>query len=89
MPANLVARGGSARLPGVPNRLQRQEAEGGYVVLDDTFNSNPAGARHALEVLSSAAPAGQRMLVTPGMVELGETQAAENCRLRGDGGAPL
>ena len=77
MPANLVARR-LGSLPGVPNRLQRQEAEGGYLVLDDTFNSNPAGARHALEVLSSAAPAGQRMLVTPGMVELGETQAAEN-----------
>ena len=62
-------------LPGVPNRLQRYEANGGYVVLDDTFNSNPAGARHALRVLESAsARQGRRILVTPGMVELGKTQ---------------
>ena len=68
-------------LPGVPNRLQRYEAAGGYAVLDDTFNANPAGARHALEVLVAAAPAGRRVLVTPGMVELGTAQRAENASL--------
>jgi UDP-N-acetylmuramoyl-tripeptide--D-alanyl-D-alanine ligase len=65
-------------LPGVPNRLQRYEAAGGYAVLDDTFNANPAGARHALDVLVAEAPAGRRMLVTPGMVELGRSQRSEN-----------
>jgi UDP-N-acetylmuramoyl-tripeptide--D-alanyl-D-alanine ligase len=65
-------------LPGVPNRLQAHRAEGGYCVLDDTFNSNPAGARHAIEALASAAPAGRRMVVTPGMVELGKSQREEN-----------
>ncbi|MGA2529716.1 MAG: UDP-N-acetylmuramoyl-tripeptide--D-alanyl-D-alanine ligase [Acidimicrobiales bacterium] len=75
-PAVVLARLGS--LPGVPNRLQRYYAEGGYLVLDDTFNANPAGARHALEVLACAAPTGRRMLVTPGIVELGRAQRAEN-----------
>ena len=65
----------------MPNRLQPYRAAGGYRVLDDTFNSNPAGARHALEVLASLAPAGRRMLVTPGMVELGREQRAENAAL--------
>ena len=65
-------------LPVVPNRLQRYEAKAGYVVLDDTFNANPAGARHALDALRSEASAGRRALVTPGMVELGRTQPAEN-----------
>ncbi len=70
-----------ASLPGVPNRLQRYEANAGYVVLDDTFNANPAGARHALEVLGSEACQGRRVLVTPGMVELGKTQPVENAAL--------
>ncbi|MGD0985056.1 MAG: UDP-N-acetylmuramoyl-tripeptide--D-alanyl-D-alanine ligase [Acidimicrobiales bacterium] len=70
-----------ASLPGVPNRLQRYEANGGYVVLDDTFNANPIGARHALDALESEASEGRRVLVTPGMVELGKTQSAENAAL--------
>ncbi len=78
-PEQVAGRLGS--LPGVPNRLQPYRAAGGYRVLDDTFNSNPAGARHALEVLASLAPAGRRMLVTPGMVELGREQRAENAAL--------
>jgi len=77
VPAETVARR-LGSLPSVPSRLQRYEADGGYLVLDDTFNANPAGARHALEVLRSEAPEGRRVLVTPGMVELGPTQIAEN-----------
>ena len=67
-----------ACLPVVPNRLQRYLAKAGYVVLDDTFNANPAGARHALDALAAEAPAGRHVLVTPGMVELGRTQVVEN-----------
>jgi UDP-N-acetylmuramoyl-tripeptide--D-alanyl-D-alanine ligase len=58
--------------------LQRYIADAGYVVLDDTFNSNPAGARRALEALELEAPDGRRVLVTPGMVELGRVQHDEN-----------
>lgn len=65
-------------LPTAPNRLQRYVGDAGYVVLDDTFNSNPAGARRALEALELEAPAGRRVLVTPGMVELGRAQRDEN-----------
>ena len=44
--------------------------------IDDAFNSNPAGFRSALDVLKGFE--GQRVLVTPGMVELGEREAPLN-----------
>lgn len=50
---------------------------GGFWVIDDTFNSNPAGAAAALELLA-ATGSGRRVVVTPGMVELGPIQAEEN-----------
>jgi UDP-N-acetylmuramoyl-tripeptide--D-alanyl-D-alanine ligase len=75
-PSMVVSR--LSNLPSAPNRLQRYEAESGYVVLDDTFNANPAGARMALDALGRESSAGRRVLVTPGMVELGRTQCAEN-----------
>jgi UDP-N-acetylmuramoyl-tripeptide--D-alanyl-D-alanine ligase len=49
----------------------------GIVVIDDSYNSNPIGAAAALEVLRRH-EAQRRILVTPGMVELGEREAAEN-----------
>ena len=74
-------------LPGIPNRLQRYQAVAGYLVLDDTFNSNPAGARLALEALAGEAPGGRRVLVTPGIVELGSSQYRENAALAEGAGA--
>ncbi len=47
--------------------------------IDDAYNANPAGFRSALDVLSGFAV--QRVLVTPGMVELGERQEALNREL--------
>jgi UDP-N-acetylmuramoyl-tripeptide--D-alanyl-D-alanine ligase len=75
-PEVLVKRLGN--LPGAPNRLQRYTAETGYLVLDDTFNANPAGARLALGALEREGRTGRRVLVTPGIVELGRTQRLEN-----------
>ncbi len=54
----------------VPHRLQLLRGEGGVTVIDDAYNSNPAGARAALDVLAEFP--GRKVLVTPGMVELGE-----------------
>ena len=59
----------------------------GATILDDTYNSNPAGAAAALRALAAAAsgpdpsaPGGSRraVVVTPGMVELGPRQSEEN-----------
>jgi UDP-N-acetylmuramoyl-tripeptide--D-alanyl-D-alanine ligase len=51
----------------------------GVVVIDDAYNSNPDGAAAALEVLREH-PATRRLLVTPGMVELGELETELNHR---------
>jgi UDP-N-acetylmuramoyl-tripeptide--D-alanyl-D-alanine ligase len=67
-------------LPGVAHRLSVATAPSGVVVIDDTFNSNPAGARAALDVLRRVAPGTRRAVVTPGMVELGPRQREENER---------
>ncbi|MFT5144306.1 MAG: UDP-N-acetylmuramoyl-tripeptide--D-alanyl-D-alanine ligase [Thalassolituus oleivorans] len=65
-----------ARLKPVPHRLSVRE-EAGLTILDDAFNSNPVGARNAVEVLGAFAPRG-RFMITPGMVELGERELEEN-----------
>jgi UDP-N-acetylmuramoyl-tripeptide--D-alanyl-D-alanine ligase len=62
----------------VANRLTADTAASGVYVIDDTFNSNPAGARAALALLASAPATGRRVVVTPGMVELGSRQVSEN-----------
>ncbi len=64
-----------SHLEPVPHRLQLIHA-GNLAVLDDSFNSNPTGSKMALEVLSSFD--GIKVLVTPGMVELGEQTAELN-----------
>lgn len=66
-----------ATLPTPPHRQVISTSDRGVVIIDDTFNSNPAGAARALGLLAKAS-AGRRVLVTPGMVELGPTQDQEN-----------
>lgn len=61
------------QLQPVEHRLQLRKFPGGYAVLDDAFNSNPAGARMALEVLQQLEGT-RKIIITPGMIELGEQQ---------------
>jgi len=65
-------------LPGTPHRRQPSTSERGFGVIDDTYNSNPAGAAAALDLLCSLPGEGRRVVVTPGMVELGSRQFEEN-----------
>lgn len=60
------------RLPPVEHRLQLRPTPV-YTIIDDAFNSNPKGAEQALEVLASF-DKGKKIIITPGMVELGERQ---------------
>ena len=74
------------RIEAVPHRMQLVD-KGTCTIIDDAFNSNPAGCKAALDTLSGMD--GCRILITPGMVELGEKeyelnyefgkQAAEAC----------
>lgn len=66
-----------ASLEPVEHRLQRIEGAGGVIVIDDAYNANPAGVRTALEVLRSF-PGGRKILITPGMVELGDAEEREH-----------
>lgn len=66
----------ASRIEPVEHRLELKPA-GSYTIIDDAFNSNPVGARNAVDVLASF-EGGRRILVTPGMVELGEIQDQEN-----------
>lgn len=68
-----------ASLPPVEHRLQLLPSAHGVITIDDAYNSNPVGAAAALEVLGSFA--GRKILVTPGMVELGPAEAEENRQL--------
>ena len=61
----------------VPHRLQPIDGAGGVLVIDDAYNSNPVGAAAALDVLA-AVPGRRKVLVTPGMVELGERHEVEH-----------
>lgn len=67
----------------IEHRLSVKRAAGGVTILDDAYNSNPAGAKMALEVLSrfERGETSRRIVVTPGFVELGERQAELNREL--------
>ncbi len=63
------------RLTPVQHRME-MKAHGNVTIIDDAFNSNPIGSKAAVETL--ALFEGERILVTPGMVELGEGEAEYN-----------
>jgi UDP-N-acetylmuramoyl-tripeptide--D-alanyl-D-alanine ligase len=66
-----------AKIQPAPHRLQLLQGAGGVTVIDDSYNSNPIGAAEALEALREF-KTGRRVLVTPGMVELGVIEAEQN-----------
>ncbi len=61
----------------VEHRLNMKRTPGGVTIIDDAFNSNPTGSRMALDVLAMMGP-GKRIVVTPGMIELGDRQEELN-----------
>ncbi len=61
------------------HRLQRLET-GDVTVLDDAYNANPEGIIGAIEVLGGYAPR-RRILVTPGLVEMGKAKAEYHARI--------
>ena len=67
------------RLEQVEHRLSVKKVPGGMTIIDDAFNSNPVGSAMALDVLAAMIP-GKRILVTPGMIELGSEQYQLNKR---------
>ncbi len=67
---------GISRLKPVPHRLELVKTPMGVTVIDDSYNSNVCGIDAALEVLKKFG--GRKIVVTPGLVELGREQDLEN-----------
>lgn len=63
-------RRGIASLSPIPHRLQAIKKDGGVLVIDDSYNGNPDGAKEAIKTLSRFG--GKRTVyITPGLVEMG------------------
>ena len=64
-----------SRIKPIEHRLELKKI-GNFYQIDDAFNSNPVGANNALDVLDTMP--GVKIVVTPGMIELGDKQYEEN-----------
>ena len=64
----------------VPHRLELKQNPNGSIIIDDAYNSNIKGAKMALEVLKSFEHR-KRILITPGIVELGDKATEINQEL--------
>ncbi len=62
-------------IPQVEHRLEVKKING-LTFIDDAFNSNPVGSKMALDVLEMMP--GRRVIVTPGMIDLGEKEETIN-----------
>ena len=61
----------------IPHRLQLIIPGTGVTIIDDAFNSNPVSSKAALDVLGKFKE-GRKIIITPGMIELGEDEYKEN-----------
>lgn len=66
----------ASKIEPVEHRLELKK-EGDLYVIDDAFNSNPVGAKNAVDILSRF-ESGRRIIITPGMIELGELEHKMN-----------
>ena len=68
---------GVASIAVIEHRLELKKM-GDINIIDDAYNSNPVGSKMALDVLNLMP--GTKIVVTPGMIELGEKQYELNCK---------
>jgi UDP-N-acetylmuramoyl-tripeptide--D-alanyl-D-alanine ligase len=59
-----------------PHRLEVKR-QGQITIIDNTYNTNPLASKASLEVLKNF-PGSQKILITPGLVELGDKSQEEN-----------
>ena len=69
---------GASLITPVPHRLELTKSERGVYILDDGYNSNEEGFYAAAEVLKGIG--NRKIIVTPGIVELGNKQYEINKR---------
>ncbi len=68
-------------LPQVAHRMEVKKSRLSPTLIDDAYNSNPEGFISALETLGRLKQSGNAVLLTPGMVELGEMHDSEHRRV--------
>ncbi|MCK9443193.1 MAG: UDP-N-acetylmuramoyl-tripeptide--D-alanyl-D-alanine ligase [Tissierellaceae bacterium] len=68
---------GIKKIEPIPHRLNIINPGTGIIIIDDAFNSNPIGSKAALEVLHQFKE-GRKIIVTPGMIELGAMEEEAN-----------
>lgn len=68
---------GISKIEPIPHRLNIINPGTGIIIIDDAFNSNPIGSKAALEVLGQFKE-GRKIIVTPGMIELGTMEIEAN-----------
>jgi UDP-N-acetylmuramoyl-tripeptide--D-alanyl-D-alanine ligase len=69
-------------VPQVSHRLEVKRQANGHVLIDDAYNSNPVGFVNGLQLLDVFRKgSGRRILVTPGMVELGTVHDEEHRKI--------
>lgn len=75
-------KGALASVPQIKHRLEVGKNLSGPTIVNDAYNSNPVGFASALESMDALVKeGGRRILVTPGMVELGDKHTEEHERL--------
>jgi UDP-N-acetylmuramoyl-tripeptide--D-alanyl-D-alanine ligase len=67
-------------LQSAEHRLRVNHLPNGVTIIDDAYSANPVGVVSALEFLALNTN-GRRIVITPGMVELGPLQDEENYKL--------
>ena len=67
---------GIQKIEPVPSRMELIKNPNSYTIINDGFNTNPVSARAALDVLRQFPR--RRIIITPGMVELGAEEAKFN-----------
>ncbi len=69
-----------SRLEATEHRLEVKESLNGSTMIDDAYNANPEGCIEAVNILSHFTDM-QKIIITPGLVELGEQEYDFNYKL--------
>ncbi len=67
-------------VPPIAHRMVVERDSNGVTIIDDAYNSNPVGFKNALNLLRML-EGERKILVTPGMVELGERHEEEHYQI--------
>ncbi|MBR4110374.1 MAG: UDP-N-acetylmuramoyl-tripeptide--D-alanyl-D-alanine ligase [Clostridia bacterium] len=73
---NEEIKAGVSKIEPIEHRLQILPTNNGTTVIDDAFNSNPVGSKMALDIVKKFE--GRKIIITPGMVELGAEEEILN-----------